>query len=279
MIIIPFSGSKRNAYRKVESIAQQYGYDSVYEPFGGSCMLSVNLWHDGYVQKAVANDYDHFFDDYEEYLDLKDKVVDLCYQAGLERTTFNGNTPYKFTKDGKKVKVDTVMLNQHDRKILQSIIKENVPQRLWRYFVLGSNFSFSARSTHETIRLSDFSTFSRYLKTDKQRYYLEVLNMITLEHLDYMDFLFKYQKEIDEHSLLIIDPPYPNEIQHQYQGTFSNEDSRELINYLNCLPCDYIYFHGDLEEIHEWFRGTDHSIQTGKGGNAHRTEYLVFVKK
>ena len=279
MIIIPFSGSKRNAYKKVAGIVKDYRYDSAYEPFGGSCVLSVNLYNDGLVEKAVANDYDHFFDDYETYLDLKDKVVELGYKAGLKRTTYNGNQAVMFSEDGSKVNVDSIMLKDKERKTLQTIIKDNVPEKYWRYFALGSNFTFSGVSTHDKIRLSDFATFSRYLKTDKQRKYINVLKQITLENLDYMDFLIKHSANFDSKSLIIVDPPYPKSEQRQYKNTFDEGQSMELIQYLNCLPSDYIYFHGDLDDIHLWFSDTDHTIMTGKGGDGKRNEYLVHVRK
>lgn len=51
MISIPFSGSKRNRYKEVKQIVQDHGYKKVYEAFGGSAVLSVNLFREGIGQQ------------------------------------------------------------------------------------------------------------------------------------------------------------------------------------------------------------------------------------
>ena len=169
MISIPFSGSKRYSYKNVKEIAEQNNYTAVYEPFGGSCVLSVNLYNDKLVERAVANDYDRFFDLYPEYLNLKDKVVEEGYKRGLRRTTSNGLLTKRIDLNNNFEIIKSPVLNSKDRKILQDIISEYVPEKYWRYFSLGSNFMYSAVSSHEIIKLNDFALFNRYLKTDKQR--------------------------------------------------------------------------------------------------------------
>ena len=41
MISIPFIGSKRNYVRPVEELVSLHRYNKVFEPFGGSAVLSV----------------------------------------------------------------------------------------------------------------------------------------------------------------------------------------------------------------------------------------------
>lgn len=147
MISIPFSGNKRYSYKNVKQIVQEHGYDKVFEPFGGSCVLSVNLFNDGLVQKAVVNDFDHFFDLYPEYLDLKDKVVAEGYKRGLCKILNRKNEYLKIYPDGHEEKVERLALDEKDRAILQDIIKEYVPENMLKYFFLGSNFVFGARGS------------------------------------------------------------------------------------------------------------------------------------
>ena len=83
MISIPFSGSKRNRYKEVKQNVQDQGYKKVYEAFGGSAVLSVNLFREGIVERAVINDYDRLFDLYPDYLDIKDNLIKKCLEAGF----------------------------------------------------------------------------------------------------------------------------------------------------------------------------------------------------
>ena len=280
MISIPFSGSKKHSYKRVKKIAESENYNSVYEPFGGSGVLSVNLYKDELVNRAVINDYDNFFDNYEKYLDYKDIVVDKGYKAGLKCVYHNhARGAYIHNESGDLVNVDRRSLDEKEREILQNIISENVPEEYWSYLALGNNFTHSYVMTHDEIKLSHFTMFASYLDTDKQREYLRVLNEMTVEHLDYKDFLEKYKDSFDSESLIIIDPPYPNTPQEQYKGTFDEQEARALIEYMNKLPCDYIYFHSDLEEIEKWFSDTDYSIQSITPHNWKRKDYLIFVKR
>lgn len=284
MISIPFVGSKKYSYKDIKPFVEQGNYDTVYEPFGGSCVLSVNLLNDGLVKRAVVNDYDRFFDNYETYLDLKDKVVEEGYRRGLVRTSHDSkHGAYCSNSDGTKTCIKSFILQGDKRKTIQDIIGEIVPEEYWRYFTLGNNFCHSGFSLVEKINLTDFAMFNGYLKTDKQRKYLQVLNDCEINHLDYSDFLNKYKNDIDENSLLIIDPPYVGTLQCQYEYEFSEEDTKELINILEELPCDYIFFNRDLKKIKEWFKDIDCVIkQTGtlkRRSPQHNTEeYLIYVK-
>lgn len=279
MINIPFSGSKKYSYKLVNEIAKKGNYNIVYEPFGGSGVLSINLYNDGLVEKAIINDYDHFFDDYENYLDLKDKVVEEGYKKGLRRTTCHPKGAKRYNSDGSYEIIKSPVLSLEDRKILQDIISKKVPEKYWRYFSLGFNFTYSAVSSHEVIKLNDFTFFNSQLKTEQQRKYLNILNKLTVENLDYSDFLKKYKKEFSSDSLLIIDPPYPNDQQKQYQGTFSEEEAKILIKELNDLPSDFIYFHSDLNDLNNWFKGIDYSVKSFNKCTINKKDYLVYVHK
>lgn len=269
MISIPFSGNKRYSYKFIREIVLDGDYKRVYEPFGGSCVLSVNLIRNNEVEKAVANDYDRFFDLYPEYLDLKDEVVRQCEEAGLEKIYSSRGQAYKYDADGNKVLVDSELLNMEDRKILQDIIERTVPKEYWKYFFLGSNFVYSAASSKCIYRLNQFKRYGRELGTAKQRQYLEELKAVTLEHLDWRDFIEKYRNELDHDALLILDPPYVNHYQGQYEGQFSIKDARELVSTVITLGCDFIYFGRDLEHLERLMEGTgcEYTIHdAGAGG-------------
>ena len=282
MISVPFSGSKRFSYKAVRKIAEAGNYDAVYEPFGGSCVLSVDLFNDGLVKKAVTNDYDHFFTLYPEYLDLKDKVVDECYKRGLLRTTSNSKDGViRFNPDGTKEPVGRKTLSESDKAILRDVISQYVPEKYWKYFVLGNNFTYSAASSTRKTKLNDFCLFNAYLKTDRQRKYLEVLSQIQMEHLDWKDFIKKYESEINDKSLLILDPPYVGTNQDQYQGQFSVEETKLLIKTAASLGCDFIFFNHDMDQVEEWLDGLNYQIQltgnTSTTANRKRKDVMAYI--
>lgn len=284
MISIPFSGSKRYSYKHVKKISEVGNYETVFEPFGGSCVLSVNLYNDDLIDKAIVNDYDRFFDLYPEFLDLKDKVVEEGYKRGLKRTSHNSSIgDYRIENDGSKTKLESRVLNAEDKKILQDIITEFVPEKLWRYFAVGGNFAFSAVCSHDKVNLKDFCLFNANLKTDKQRKYLEVFNQLEVEHLDWKEFFNKHEKSIrDSESLLILDPPYVGTRQGQYKGQFTKADTKELIDKAISLNTDFIFFNHNEEQVKNWLEGLDFSIQlTGNNistANRNRFDVMAFVK-
>lgn len=284
MISIPFSGSKRYSYKHVKKIVQEGEYESVFEPFGGSCVLSVNLFYDGLVKRAVANDYDHFFDDYLYVLDLKDKVVELGYKAGLRRTVRNHNGTFRINPDGSREKVSTEFMPPEECEILQNIVKENVPEKYYKKLCLGANFIFSARTSDPKVYLKDFKKFASYLKTDKQRAFYDELQKIELDHLDYRDFLDKYKDDIKSgKNILILDPPYTGTYQLQYEGAFTDEDTKELIEKVKELNCDFIFFNHDEEKVRDWLDGLDYELQlTGNSASTatrNRKDVMAYVKR
>lgn len=286
MLSIPFSGSKKSAYKYVKPIVESGGYDTVYEPFGGSCVLSVNLVNDGIVKRAVANDYDHFFDDYGEYLNLKDLVVAEGYRRGLRRTlTGKENWYYRINPDGSRDKIRSKVLSLEERAVLQSIIKENVPEKYWRYFGLGNNFTFSYCSTSRKITLNSFTYFNAYLKSDKQRQYLKALRRIELDHLDYREFLDKYRDSMDSRSLLILDPPYPNTSQSQYREGMDEKETHELVETVFGLGVDFIFFNQEPKKISEWVGCLESDVMRVDGcscttsSGRKRRDSMVYVRR
>lgn len=259
MINIPFSGSKRFSYKQVKELIKDKKYKKVYEPFGGSGILSVNLFNEGLVEEAIINDYDRFFDKYEDYLDLKDKVVEEGFRRGLVKR----RNPY---------------LPDNEKEIIRSIISEYVPREYWRYFFLGNNFTFSTLTAEDINRrdIRAFTCFGNDLTTIKQRKYIEILKQITIENLDYKEFLNKF--DFDQDCLLIVDPPYHQTYQRQYEDDFCKQDTIELINYLNTLDCDYIFFNRDYDLLCKMF-GQENVMRTGlKRGGYHlsKIEYVVY---
>lgn len=284
MITIPFHGSKKTSFKHIKPIVEKYMYKSVYEPFGGSGVLSVNLLNEGVVEKAAINDFDRFFDDYEEYLDYKEWVVDSCYEHGFKNTHSNGtHGVYYVDKDGERVHLDTAILSKEDKKYLQSLMLK-VPRKLWKKMALGSNFTFPGVAHHKEVKLNDFIYFHACVGTDRQRKYIELIKQMEVDHCDYREFLDKRKPELGCDSLLLVDPPYAGTGQGAYEGEFTEEDTLELIDYLKDLKIDFVFFNKDKETVERYLDGLDiiecGFIGTGSranGVNPNRVEYYALV--
>lgn len=250
-------------------------------------MLTLNLYRDGLVQKGVANDYDHFFDDYEKYLDYKDWIVKSCIEHGIKPRKdsghYSGMTAYYYDDNGKRQPIN-LKLNDEEQAYLQSLIAQ-VPKKYWDYLVLGSNFVYRSIVTARKYKIGDFKYFKSYLKTDKQRAYLKALNEITLEHLDYKDFLEKYKEEIkSKRSLVIIDPPYVDTNQEQYKGSFDEAQTKELVAMLNDLGCDFIFYNHDEDKVVEWLKDyfdfwVIPTCKPATTSNGKRRDIMAYVKR
>lgn len=244
MLTIPFPGSKRNSYKHIKKLVKENNYTKIYEPFGGSGILSVNLYNDGLIEEATINDYDELFKIYPEFLDVKDFVVNKCYELGLKKQTERHSKT----------------LPEEEQKILKSVINE-VDKKWWPLLARGSCFCFSSVSNRnpEHIRLCDFRYFKRGLDTKPHRDYLDVVNKLTVVTLDYKDFLEKFKKEFDERTLLIVDPPYVGTYQGQYGNNyvFTKEDTLELLDYLDKLGIDYIFFNEYVDFLEDFINSKE----------------------
>lgn len=281
MLTIPFSGSKRSSYKYVKEIVENGNYNFVLEPFGGSAVLSVNLYNDNVIQNVIINDYDKTFDIYENFLDYKDWIVDKCWEAGFYKL-YRGEKNILKDREGNIVgEQKTSPLPIEQQKYLQSLIRQ-IPYEYWRLLTYGSNFNFSTISKRERIGIVDFKYFTGDLTTTKQREYLNVVKKLKRETLDYKEFLEKYKNKIGPNTLLIIDPPYSDTYQVQYKESFDYKRTEELIELVKNLNCDFIFFNHNEENIKSWLKGLDYKlirknkISTRAGHQSY--EILAYVK-
>lgn len=262
MISIPFSGSKRYSYQPVKDIVQAGGYKTVYEPFGGSAVLSANLFNDGLIDKALINDFDHLFEIYPTYLDKKDEIIQKCLDQGFE-------------KSNKK-------LDPEQQVFLQSLIKET-DKELWP--LLANNFVFSARITSGNIFLKDFVYFHNDITTKKQREYLEIINQLDIVSLDYVDYYKKAYFEKD--ALIILDPPYLNSAQKQYNNKefFGLAETIDLLKLTKKTGLDFVFFNmveKDTKALLELF---DFNIaktvlrNTSLNYSSKRDDFMAYIQR
>lgn len=249
MISIPFRGSKKYSYKQIKKIVKENGYTRALEPFGGTGVLSVNLFNDGLVDEAVINDYDHMFDIYPDFLDIKDAIVKECEEKGLRRLTHNQDGFYYLDDNNQKVFVKKHALSPEHKKILREVVSK-YDKKYWPLLATGSCFVHNAAQNKvgDPV-LNDFAYFRSRLDTIPARKYLEVVNQCTITNLDYKDFL--ETQEIDRNSLLIIDPPYidTNIGIYKNETIFDYNTTSELIKMVKNTGADFIFFNYGKEQI------------------------------
>ncbi|WP_418471219.1 DNA adenine methylase [Eubacterium callanderi] len=263
MLTIPFSGNKKTRYKEVADIVKRGGYNAVYEPFAGSAVLSVNLYNNKIIEKAVINDYDGLFDIYPEYLDIKEKLVADCLAAGL---------------------VKQKELQPPDkREVLQGLVSK-IDEKFWH--LLANNFVFSGRRSTE-IRLQDFRYFMNETGTEEQRAYLKVIDNLVRCSMDYKPFLKMYGRDyLNEKGLMIVDPPYINAHQKSYSNEqyFGLGQTLQLMKALKAQQRDFIIFNMNRCDITELLNLFGFNIQEVRSRYASQCAYsvrddcMVYVK-
>lgn len=281
MLSIPFPGNKKDAYKFVRKIFVEGGYRNVLEPFGGSCVLSVNLKNDGLADKAVINDYDGLWERYPEYLDAKDGIVRECYRRGVRKRSKDG--PKKLTyliENGKKIPIDTLVLEPWECEILQEEVLK-VDRKLWPLLHLGNNFTYPG--WHGGGRIEDFKYFDNYLDTKRQRAYLAAVRLCETPSMDWREFYSHYVPRMDADSLLIIDPPYIGTEQKMYKGGFTLKDTWDLMERTVDTGIDFIFFNHDPALVEELLDGLNPAIEA-LGNRActatkKRLDVMAYVKR
>lgn len=276
---IPFSGNKKNRYKEVRDIVIAGGYDTVLEPFGGSGVLSVNLKLEGLVKRAIVNDYDNLFVDYPIALKYREDLIRRCERAG-------------FKKD------DREKLPDHQIKQLQEWVRK-IPPKYYNY--ISVNFVFSGRRASGSIEPQDFRYFMKGSDMTEARMFFKAAGSLELDHLDYRDFFAKHNKDLHrKKSLWIIDPPYLNSAQKQYENGqfFGMAESIELIQLILAGSSDVILFNQvkkDWEAILDFAGvknytiltklsapGTGQLAKTRMGGSTgvkgYREDVLIYIR-
>ena len=258
-----FSGSKVNRVREIKELIKNKKYKRVIEVFGGSCCISNNLKRDNIVEEAIANDYDHYFDNFEDNMIYKEKLIDQLIELG-------------FVKSQKP-------LSKDKREELQNLIKEIQDNKnLLKY--LAKNFVYSSRRSANDINVFDFCYFMSELSTKYDKEFYINLKNVHLDSLDYKDFIKKYSTFNDRDTLIILDPPYLNSYQKQYCNGkyFGLSETIRLLHTMKRLKNDFIFFNmieKDSVDLLSLFglNFTYNTIKTSLSSNNPREDFLAYV--
>ena len=186
-------------------------------------MNSNNLKRDNLIEVAIANDYDHYLDNFEDNMIYKEKLIDQLIELGF----------VKFQKP----------LSKDKREELQNLIKEIQDNKnLLKY--LAKNFVYSSRRSANDINVFDFCYFMSELSTKYDKEFYINLKNVHLDSLDYKDFIKKYSTFNDRDTLIILDPPYLNNFQTQYSNEkfFGLSETIRLLQTMKQLKNDFIFF-------------------------------------
>lgn len=252
MLSIPFPGNKKYSYKRVRDLFTRGGYDTVVEPFGGSCIISVNLFNDGLAKDAHINDYDDLFGKYPRLIELREWIKDEMFAHGIYRSTGTNTSHHRFTDETEQdfYYVKSPLLKPDDKEFLRSLIAQIDPE-WWRLLAYGSCYTHACVASHAEVRLYDFNYFQGYIYTDKQRKYLDVINTMDRDTLDWRDFLEKHREIMGENVLVILDPPYFSKNNHSYQGTITESDTVELLELMRDLDVDFLFFNHNPDWVEE----------------------------
>lgn len=220
---LAFSGSKYRRIPDIYDLIKSKKYNRIVEVFGGSCCISNNMLRDKVVNQAIANDFDGYFEKFEENIIFKENLIKQLLHKGFEKSESMLSTE-----------------KQEYLKKLLSPIKED--KNLISF--LSKNFVYSAIRANQTIDIKDFNYLRGELSTRQERLYYEELKNVQLDRLHYEDFISKYVQNDDKTTLVILDPPYMNARQKQYQNTtyFGITETLKLLNLMKDKRNDFLFF-------------------------------------
>jgi len=242
VLAIGYSGNKRVEYRNfVREIINDLPKNSkVIDVFGGSGLIAINVKRDRPDLIVTLNDFDNFLsDEYMEINDIKKRIYEDLKNADLHASDR---------------KCENVELLQ---KIILSHIKNVTSKRVIRDVI--RDFMFSSKDACGNIDINNYVNDLLYIRKIPEKYvkiydnaiiYFEASKKIdNIIHCDYSNI------NLCEYDLIILDPPYLNSSQKQYNKEmfFSVADT---INIIQQIPTDrkFILFnqnHKDIIKIFE----------------------------
>ena len=263
LLKISFSGSKAHRIREIKELIKNKKYTRVIEVFGGSCCISNNLKRDNHVKEAIANDYDHYFDNFKDNINYKEKLIDKLIELGFVKSN-------KTLSKDKREELQNLIIDIQDNK------------NLLKY--LAKNFVFSSKRSTKDLNVSDFCYFMDELSTKYDKEFYANLKNVHLDSLDYKDFIKKYSTFNDRDTLIILDPPYLNSYQKQYCNGkyFGLSETIRLLHTMKRLKNDFIFFNmieKDSVDLLSLFglNFTYNTIKTSLSSNNPREDFLAYV--
>lgn len=213
ILSIPFRGNKRYWLKFVRQLIEENGYKKTVEPFGGSGVLTTNLNAEGLIEHGYINDYDHYFDEYDRIIDIKESLINMLFDMGA--------------------------VKDHDNKLpleYQTALQNAVRQYDGKTrYLLMNNFCYG----NFNYNVEAFCYFTNNTDMEKERNYLKWYRENTIDHLDFKDFITKYQCD---DGLLILDPPYMNSSTGFYAGTFDERQFEEMVALIPTVDMDVLLF-------------------------------------
>lgn len=213
ILSIPFRGSKKYWVKTVKRFVEDQSYTYVAEPFGGSGILTVNLKDAGLIAKGVINDYDHYFDDYERIINIKQQLIDGLLQRGAVKNYYH-------------------RMPQEHIEWLQSQVRQYDGDTRYK---IRNNFTFGNYNWD----VKDFEYFMGNTDMSKEWAYLKAYRQNTIAHCDWKVFIDTYQKQ---DGLLIVDPPYIDTSNIGYRSELSVNDFCLLIQSISKTGMDFLLF-------------------------------------
>lgn len=287
VISIPFPGTKRYSYKHIKRIFTDGGYEVFMEPFGGSGVLSVNLHKDKLAKKIFLNDYDRYFDRFPEALDKKDWVVKKMNERGIFRSSGSFSNSYRYTnaEETDKYPIKTHLLDEPERLYLQSLMIE-VGEEWWRMLSFGSCFNHACTPAKKRIKVTDFKYFKSRTSTDRGREYMEYIEEIPRDSLDWEEFLDTHKDDISEKTLIVLDPPYFGTMDSMYSDGFTEAETLKILSKMKELGADFVFFNNDLEWMTKAIKSFGFEIaecsDTGNRNssmNRQRKDGMVYVRQ
>lgn len=198
--ILPYVGNKQSEIKFFDKYLDNENIKKVYEPFCGSCSVSLYLFSKNNNIKSFCNDIDNGLINF--YKQIQDKPIEFINE-------YNKLIP----ECGKFEKNEYEKIIQEYKKSVENNIYTFNSAVLYFFFNKIYNVRrglYPINKKYNKINIDNYKTFFDWLKNT------------TFSNLDYIEFIKDIENKKD--SFIFLDPPYFNSINTEYKS-FKNYNS------------------------------------------------------
>lgn len=216
------------------------------EPFAGGANVALYLLFKGLVNKIIINDIDRsIYAFWDSTLNNTESLCKLIADTPINMVSWNQQKAIQKRKEEAgllQLGFSTFFLNRTNRSgILQGgVIGGKAQNGEWK---MDARFNKS-------------DLIKRIENIAKYRDKIELYNK------DAIDFIYKIENKIDNHTLIYFDPPYFNQGAALYANFYAHDDHLKLSQFIQKLGCKWVLTYDYTEEILGFYQNAEKHILT-----------------
>ncbi len=258
-----YPGAKSKLFDYVKKLLQQENLVgcTFYEPFAGSCALSLRLLEDGIIDRAIVNEKDpliYYF--WQSVFFSTDELINLIQETPINLDTWEELSAYRKTEN--------------------LFGKTTVEKGFAGLFLNRTNFSgiLNANPLGGKQQSSQYKIDCRFNKAaiiksiEELSKYANSIEIYNEDALSFMQNCLRYRRR--NSFFVYIDPPYYKAGPELYRYYYKKQDHEVLAKYLKNKTFAWLLSYDDVPEIRDLYEKNslinlylDYSVRTSRKGS------------